>query len=267
MIKNVVLLMLLFTLAMSCTNKKEMNINLDQNLNDPEHIGNIKIKKQKSEILKRILNFDQFFRENLYLIHYNFKKKLWWIGWESDFDDAYRIAYLNDSLLPKILNCKYITQRLKEKAMKNSKFDDPGNAGYVLTESEYGKNIFRISIQENEYSNFHNRCYLNNNSNDDVDAPLPREIGEKEALFYLMSFIHIIDENHAVYKINVKTTNMSERSQRGFLILELTKETGEWLIDDMYYIEKEDLIPVDDGFYELIDYESNKEAFETGLSN
>lgn len=262
MVRYMVLIMLLLTLTIACNNKEEMNLKLDQNLNDPSHIGNLEIKKQKSEVLKKILQFDKFYRENLWQIRYVFIKKRWRVGWKSDFDDAYRIAYLRDSVLPKILDYKYLTHRLKEKAQQNSKLDDPGNAGYILTKSEYGKDIEKVSIQEDETIVFHNRCYLDNNQNDDLDAPHPREISKEEATFYLMSFIKTIDETHAVYKIHSSVTNGRGMA---FLILELSKESGEWLIDDMYYIEKEDLIAVDNGFYKLIDYESNKEAYETGI--
>jgi hypothetical protein len=258
--KNLVVITLLFMTAIACTRSNEINLKLDQHLNDPEHIGNLEIKTQKNEVLKRIMEFDHFYRENLCVIRYNFRKKFWWVGRNSDLNQDQRNEYLRDSLLPKIVNCKYLTSRLKEKALQNSKLDDPGNAGYILTNSEYGKDIYWISLQEKNYHFFSYDYFL------DIDRPEMVEdslldISVEEGTFYIMSFVKIIDESHAVYKIHSSITNGRGMA---FLIIELTKESGKWLVDDMYYIEDEKLIPVEGG-YELLDYESNRKAFETGV--
>lgn len=260
------LMLFILVLIIGCKNSKDMSLYLNDNLNDSEHIGNLKIKNQKEEVLNRIIEFDNWYRENSGKIDYQFDVKFWNVGWNINVDDNFRISYLKDSIIPRIPACNLITNALKNKAEENIQSDDPGNVGVILTGSENGKDLseFTYMLNSTGFHRFHSEYFLDDEHLDeDIDLPPLRDISYEEAKFYHLSFIKLIDDSHAIYRTINYLTNGSNYNDT-YLILKLVKNNGEWLIDDMSYIEEEELIENETGFT-LINYFENKEAYETGV--
>ncbi len=252
-------------LAINCTNKKDMSLYINDNLNDSTHVGNLKVKETKSEVLEKVKEFDKWYRaytgDFLYV-----GDNTWNVGGEYDPDNKDRIKYLKDSIIPRMLNCPLISDKLKGEVKKRMNAEDPENAGVLLSGSEYGRSIQRLTLMLNsdEHYGFHTDYLLNDDDHEeDVDSPLLRDISYEEAEFYHLSFIKLLDEDEAIYRVNIDLTGGYDYKQ-GFLMLKLLNKDGEWLVDDMYYIEEEELIEREAFGYTLLDYFSNKEGYETG---
>jgi hypothetical protein len=266
---NVKIFIVLISLAFAaCTNKKDMSLYINGHLNDASHIGNFEIKAQKEEVLNFIVEFDKWYKEKSGNIRYNQGVGIWNIGWERNVEDEFRISFLKDSIIPRFNNCKYFTENLRNKLNTNSLKDDPGNMGKILTGSNYGRNLSKTTSMKNRdeyFYIFHSRHFLDNiESSDDPDFNQElRDISFEEAKFYHLSFIKVLNNTKVIYKVHSDITNNYIRPET-FLIVEIIKENNEWLIDDMYYIEEEELIESETGFT-LINYFENKEAYETGV--
>ena len=245
-----------------------MSLYINDNLNDSTHVGNLKVKETKSEVLEKVKEFDKWYRTKTGGVEYQDTPPIWNIGHEIDVDDESRISFLKDSIIPRIWNCDLISDRLKDKAKKNTNVDDPGNVGVILTGSEYGKSLRKITymFSEHGYIGFHERYLLNDDEHEEgVDTPIPRNITYEEAKFYHLSFIKLLSDDKAVYRVIINLTNGNPVYHEGFLILELIKDEGEWLVDDMCFLQEEELIERETFGYTLLDYFSNKEAYETGI--
>ena len=253
-------------LAINCTNKKDVNLYINDNLNDSTHVGNLKIKQIKSKVLESVVEFDRWYRNNTEDITYNYSVNIWNTSREVDVEDDVRVKILKDSIIPQMLNCPLISDKLKGEVKKRMNAEDPENAGVLLSGSEYGRSIQRLTLMLNsdEHYGFHTDYLLNDDDHEeDVDSPLLRDISYEEAEFYHLSFIKLLDEDEAIYRVNIDLTGGYDYKQ-GFLMLKLLNKDGEWLVDDMYYIEEEELIERETFGYTLLDYFSNKEDYETG---
>jgi hypothetical protein len=130
----------------------------------------------------------------------------------------------------------------------------------MLSGSDYGKSLSRFTAMNNneEYNIFHNINFLDNEQrSDDPDFIQElREISGEEAEFYHLSFIKIVNDKKAIYKIHSDITNNYIHPET-FLIVEIVLENNEWLIDNLYYIEPDQLIENEKGYCRLIDFFDN----------
>ncbi len=250
-----------FILLTNCTNNGSMNLKRNQHLNDTAHFGNTEVLNEKLAVLKQLEEFDEWYRNETGEIEFRFDGEFWNMGFEYGVDDETRIKNLKENIIPKISRVVFFTKDLKQKAHENANLEDPGNVGYILSGSEYGKSL-RYIVNLKGYNPFEGNLFLDFHYSEDPDVPEIRKISQDEKVFYHLSFIRIIDETHAVYRAQIEMTNSTDYPvNKGFLVIKMIKENTNWLIDDLYYIEKEELIETDER-YKLPDYFKYKLDYE-----
>lgn len=245
--------------------KKDLSLYYNGHLNDTTHIGNLDIKIKKLNVLKTITKFDDWYQKNYKRIYFNKSTNFWNMVGHVNVDNKTRIKVIKDSIVPKINNCPYISDRLKQKAFKNSQKEDPFNLGVILTQNERGKDLWRFTFMNGHYHGFHGRKYLSSPSGEGTDDIPRREITKEEAEFYQASMIKLYNNSHACYRTLIDMTNL-EDYRAGYLVLELIKLNDNWLIDDIYYIEEKEIIENPDlaAHKDLPSWLDDWEAYEKG---
>jgi hypothetical protein len=249
----------------TCKQEEDMSLFIDNNLNDASHIGNIEIKKQKEILLNRIIEFDNWFRSNDGRIIFNSSSAFWNTEIQINTNDEDRIKLLKDKVIPRFLNCTFFTENLKNKVSSGSEEQDPQNIGAIITNSKYGESLYKFSFMKNanEYMQFHSSSFLDDGTSGNIDLEL-RRISYEEAKFYHLSMIKIYSKSQAVYKINTDMSN-APCPFWGYLIVNLQKENNNWLIDNIYYIEQDELVEDSTNSTYILDYELNRESYKTGI--
>jgi hypothetical protein len=105
MIRFKISIALITIVLTSCSNNKDMDLYINNHLNDISHIGNQEIYTQKEKVLKKIIQFDKWYRLNYGVIEYQFDVKFWNVGWNINVDDKFRISFLKDSVIPVFKEC------------------------------------------------------------------------------------------------------------------------------------------------------------------
>ena len=233
---------LLIMLFVACKEKKDMDLCKSTSLNDSSHIGNLEIEKQKKEIFKGILDFDKWYREEHGgIVYWNNKWQMNGYCYACSVPDKKRISLIKDTIVPKVADCPYITQKLKEKVEYYASETDPGCLGRMLTANRNGDNIrkFTSVSTPDERLIFHFEGYLN----DYAEYEKLRSIPYEEALFYHLSMIKIYDDNKAVYRV-ARDILYADENGGGYLIIEMKKSNKSWLVNDMYFLNEEELVDI-----------------------
>ena len=205
----------------SCTkNKKDMSLYYNNHLNDLAHIDNTEIRKQKDQVFELIVNFDKWYRDNFQKIIFYEGNEFWNINYYQDKDEKMRLNILKEKVIPSISDCSFITNNLKNKALNNSRLEDPKSLGFMLSGDFLGQGLSALTFYQNssEYSKFNRREFLDSDRlNSEWDESPQRVINQEEALFYHLTMIKLVDNDKAIYRGH---TGMSDSytNNYGYLI-------------------------------------------------